>query len=84
MTRRAGVVLIAAAIVAALAAPFLSPHLADARNPSLLNAPPTWPHLVSDDGGWHAPFIYRWVWTIIPDRLYDRWVGILCIEERIG
>jgi peptide/nickel transport system permease protein len=60
MTRGAGAVLIAAAIVAALAAPFLAPHVADARNPSLLNAPPTWPHIVSDDGAWHAPFIYRW------------------------
>ena len=60
MTRRAGVILIAAAIVAALGAPFLAPHAADVRNQSLLNAPPTWPHIVSDDGGWHAPFIYRW------------------------
>jgi peptide/nickel transport system permease protein len=60
MTRRAGAAVVAAAIIAALAAPFLAPHAADARNPSLLNAPPTWPHIVSDDGGWHAPFIYRW------------------------
>ena len=60
MTRRAGMILIAAAIVAALGAPFLAPHAADVRNQSLLNAPPTWPHIVSDDGGWHAPFIYRW------------------------
>src|SRR4029078_2573299 len=60
MTRRAGAVLIAAAIVAALAAPFLAPHIAAARNPSLLNAPPTWPHVVAEAGAWHAPFIYRW------------------------
>jgi peptide/nickel transport system permease protein len=59
VTRRAGVILVGAAIVAALGAPFLAPHAADARNQSLLNAPPTWPH-VSDGGGWHAPFIYRW------------------------
>ncbi|HKB10334.1 MAG TPA: ABC transporter permease [Vicinamibacterales bacterium] len=60
MTRRAGVLLIAAAIVAALAAPVLAPHAPDARDRSLLNAPPTWPHFVADDGSWHAPFIYRW------------------------
>jgi peptide/nickel transport system permease protein len=59
VTRRAGVILVGAAILAALGAPFLAPHAADARNQSLLNAPPTWPHL-SDGGGWHAPFIYRW------------------------
>src|SRR5262249_36252636 len=59
MTRRAGVLLIAAAIVAALAAPVLGPHAPDARDRSLLNAPPTWPHFVADDGSWHAPFIYR-------------------------
>ena len=71
MTRRAGVVLIAAAIVAALAAPFLAPHIADARNPSLLNAPPTWPHIVSDDGAWHAPFIYRWRLVSRLEQRYD-------------
>jgi peptide/nickel transport system permease protein len=59
VTRRAGVILVGAAILAALGAPFLAPHAADARNQSLLNAPPTRPH-VSDGGGWHAPFIYRW------------------------
>ena len=60
MTRRAGVILIAAAIVAALGAPFLAPHAVDVRHQSLLNAPPTWPHIVSDEGAWHTPFIYRW------------------------
>jgi len=60
VTRGAGVILIAAAIVAALGAPFLAPHAADVRYQSLLNAPPTWPHIVSDEGGWHPPFIYRW------------------------
>jgi len=32
----------------------------DARSPDLLNAPPTVPHVVGDDGAWHAPFIYPW------------------------
>jgi len=60
MTRRAGALMIAAAIVVATAASFLAPHAADSRDRGLLNAPPTRPHLVSDDGAWHAPFIYRW------------------------
>lgn len=60
MTRRAGALLTVAAIVAALAAPFLAPHAADSRDRGLLNAPPTWPHVVSADSRWHAPFIYRW------------------------
>jgi peptide/nickel transport system permease protein len=60
VTRRAGVFLLVMAIAAALGAPFLAPHAVDARSQSLLNAPPTWPHVVSDEGRWHAPFIYRW------------------------
>jgi peptide/nickel transport system permease protein len=60
VTRRAGALVIAVALAAALAAPFVAPHAADARDRGLLNAPPTAPHLRSDDGGWHAPFIYRW------------------------
>ena len=61
MTPRAvGAALIAIAIAAALSAPFVAPHAADARDRSLLNAPPTLPRIVADDGSWHAPFIYRW------------------------
>ncbi|HXI29451.1 MAG TPA: ABC transporter permease [Vicinamibacterales bacterium] len=60
MTRRAGVLLVALTILSALAAPFLAPHAADARHQELLNAPPTVPHLRGADGGWHAPFLYRW------------------------
>jgi peptide/nickel transport system permease protein len=60
VTRRAGALVIAVALAAALAAPFVAPHAADARDRGLLNAPPTPPHLRSDDGAWHAPFIYRW------------------------
>ena len=30
------------------------------RFADLLNAPPTLPHIVDDDGAWHAPFIYPW------------------------
>ena len=60
MTRRAGALLVVLAIAAAVAAPFLAPQAADARDRALLNAPPTWPHLRSDDGAWHPPFIYPW------------------------
>jgi peptide/nickel transport system permease protein len=60
MTRRAGALLVALATLSALAAPFLAPHAADSRDRGLLNAPPTFPHLRAADGGWHAPFIYRW------------------------
>src|SRR5262249_53855789 len=60
VTRRAGALVIIGAALCALAAPLLAPHTADARDGALLNAPPTWPHLVADDGSLHAPFIYRW------------------------
>ena len=58
--RGVGGLLVAAAIGAALSAPFVAPHAADGRDRSLLNAPPTVPRIVADDGSWHAPFIYRW------------------------
>ena len=60
MTRAAGIVLVLLAVLAAVAAPAIAPHAMDARSPDLLNAPPTVPHVVGDDGAWHAPFIYPW------------------------
>jgi peptide/nickel transport system permease protein len=60
MTRAAGVLLVAAAAFAALAAPLVAPHAVEARFPSLLNAPPTAPRVIGDDGAWHKPFIYPW------------------------
>jgi peptide/nickel transport system permease protein len=60
MTRAVGLALVAAALLAAIAAPVLAPHDIDARFPQLLSAPPTALHVVGDDGAWHAPFIYPW------------------------
>ena len=60
MTRNVGIVLVALAVMAAVAAPVIAPHATDARFPGLLNAPPTVPHVVDDNGAWHAPFIYPW------------------------
>jgi peptide/nickel transport system permease protein len=60
VTRGVGIALVALAIAAAVAAPLIAPHAADARFPGLLNAPPTVPHIVDDGGAWHAPFIYPW------------------------
>ncbi len=60
MTRRLGFVLLALSLAAAAAAPILAPHAADTRFPRMLDAPPTFPHIVADDGSLHAPFIYRW------------------------
>ena len=57
---RLGVVLVAIAAAAALAAPVLAPHDGDRRFPGLLNSPPTRPRVIDDAGAWHAPFIYRW------------------------
>ena len=60
MTRMLGTALVAIGVTAAAAAPVLAPHAPDERFAGMLNAPPTLPHLVSDDGSWHAPFVYRW------------------------
>ena len=60
MTRRIGFALVAMALVAAAAAPFLAPHSVDAHVGGLLNAPPTRVRIIDDNGTWRAPFIYRW------------------------
>jgi len=60
MTRRLGLMLVSFAAAVAIGAPIVSPHTVDDRFPGLLNAPPTIPHIIADDGTLHAPFIYPW------------------------
>ena len=55
----AGVLLLAASALAALLAPWLSPHDPNTRHADLLNAPPTRVHV--GRGAWHHPFIYPWI-----------------------
>jgi peptide/nickel transport system permease protein len=57
---RIGALILGAAIVAAVAAPFLAPHAPGDHADRLLNAPPTVPQVRDDSGAWHAPFIYPW------------------------
>ena len=58
--RTFGLFLLAIAVVGAAGAPVLAPHAGESAFRSLLNSPPTVPHVRGDDGAWHAPFIYRW------------------------
>jgi peptide/nickel transport system permease protein len=58
--RRPGLLILAVIALAAAAAPRLAPHAADQQVRGWLSAPPTWPHVVDDQGRWHAPFIYPW------------------------
>ena len=60
VTVRLGLLLVCSVVIAAAAAPVLSPHAVDQRFGALLNAPPTRPHVRDDSGAWRAPFIYRW------------------------
>jgi peptide/nickel transport system permease protein len=60
MTQRLGLVIVSLALAAAAGAPFLAPHAITDRFDGLLNAPPTIPRIVDDQGGFHAPFIYPW------------------------
>ncbi|MGH9143164.1 MAG: ABC transporter permease [Vicinamibacterales bacterium] len=60
MTRALGIALVATAVLAAAAAPLVTPHAVDVQFPGLLDAPPTVVRLAATDGTWHAPFIYRW------------------------
>jgi peptide/nickel transport system permease protein len=66
-----GAAFVTVVLVAAAAAPVVAPHRVDQRFPGLLNAPPTRPHIVADDGAWHAPFIYRWRLTNQLEQRYD-------------
>jgi peptide/nickel transport system permease protein len=69
--RKFGLALLAVTIVAAVGAPVLGPHTIDRQFRRLLNAPPTFPHVVDDNGGWHAPFIYRWRLTSQLEQRYE-------------
>jgi peptide/nickel transport system permease protein len=59
LQRFGGGVLVVAALAGVLA-PWLSPHPPTDRFPELLNAPPTRPRLIDDDGRLRRPFIYPW------------------------
>jgi len=54
--KRAGLWLLAAAVLVTIAAPWLAPNPPDRRHPGSLYAPPTTVHLF--DGGPRVPFIY--------------------------
>ena len=63
--KRAGWAVLAVIVLAALAAPWLTPHDPGQRFEDRSYAPPQWPHIVDADGRWRAPFVY-------PVRLEDR------------
>ena len=68
-SRFAGRAIVVLVGIVALAAPLLAPHSADESFATLLNAPPTAPHVIDDSGSWHLPFIYPWV---LANRLEQR------------
>src|SRR5438093_8775636 len=68
-SRSVGAALLAVAVAGANAAPAIAPHSPDDQHRELLNAPPTIPHVIDDQGAWHAPFVYPWV---LADRLEQR------------
>jgi peptide/nickel transport system permease protein len=72
VTRRLGIVLVAVALLSAIGAPVLAPHAVDDHFDGLLNVPPTWPHVVDENGGWHAPFIYPWRLVNQLEQTYER------------
>lgn len=69
--RAAGLIVLLAAVVGALMAPFLAPHASDERFPGLLNAPPTAVHVRDDTGQWRAPFIYPWTRVSQLEQRYE-------------
>jgi peptide/nickel transport system permease protein len=69
--RVCGLALLVLALVAAVAGPALAPHAPDSQFRSLLNAPPTVPHVIDDAGRWQRPFIYRWVLVSRLEQRYE-------------
>lgn len=63
--RGIGIGLLALVALAAVAAPVLAPHDPATAFRDRAFAPPMRPHLIADDGSWHAPFVH-------PVRLADR------------
>jgi peptide/nickel transport system permease protein len=72
MLRALGLVLLAIAAMAVLGAPVLAPHAGDESFSTLLNAPPTIPHVRDDGGGWHRPFVYRWILVNQLEQHYEQ------------
>lgn len=69
--RAFGLALLALTVLAAVGAPVVGPYPVDRSFRGFLNAPPTRPHIVDDNGGWHAPFIYRWRLTSQLEQRYE-------------
>jgi peptide/nickel transport system permease protein len=56
--RAAAAALLGLVVVAALAAPALSPHDPGETYRGFLSAPPMRPHVIGADGGWRWPYVY--------------------------
>jgi peptide/nickel transport system permease protein len=72
MLRTFGLFVLGAAALTAAAAPIVAPHTVDRSFPRLLNAPPTLPHVRSDDGAWHRPFIHPWILVNQLEQRYEQ------------
>jgi peptide/nickel transport system permease protein len=70
-SRRIGVLLLAAAVIAAASGPWLAPHSTSQDFPGLLNAPPTRVRIVDATGQWRAPFIYGWTRVSQLEQRYE-------------
>ncbi len=68
--RRVGLALLSLWVALAAAAPWISPYPPEARIGTLVDAPPSLPHLVDAAGRWHAPFIYP---LVLASRLEQRY-----------
>lgn len=53
-----GLCLLVLWIAAAIAAPWIAPHGPTERFQGFLFAPPMLPHVIDDEGRWHAPFVH--------------------------
>jgi peptide/nickel transport system permease protein len=65
-----GLLMLGVMILAALAAPVLSPHGSTQEFRAFLHAPPMRPHVIDEQGRWHRPFIHP---LLLASRLEQRY-----------
>ena len=68
--RTTGLIILGVVILAALAAPALSPHGSTQEFRAFLYAPPMRPHVIDEQGKWHRPFIHP---LVLASRLEQRY-----------
>ncbi|PWT79469.1 MAG: hypothetical protein C5B57_13905 [Blastocatellia bacterium] len=72
IVRGLGLFVVGSVVLMVVAAPLLAPHGTSDSFPQLLNAPPTFPHVIDRSGHWHLPFVYPWKLASQLEQRYEQ------------